>query len=223
MGEVGMVTLHQREHFTRAERAAGFARQALAELSVPGIDSSSLDRKWREFLLNWSSTLSQLCKALEPGKTKRHSDSIKNSMKSDPVLQYLAQSRDSDEHVLGAAEPVPSELRIGRSFVSIKGDAASNIVFKGNFTRNTRGELERIPDVVGLFEKGVFSGQMDRADAISTTKPKLILRAARNRSGLYNVPMAEIPEEGRALAVARYGANFLEANLKHARKVLDQD
>jgi hypothetical protein len=86
--------------FTSAKDKLRVTREKLELLKATDSLATAADA-WSDFVTQAQRTFQRLQKATEKGSSKAWSDQIKNARKTDPLLSYVWQARNAEDHGLG--------------------------------------------------------------------------------------------------------------------------
>ena len=201
---------HRRYHF--AKRQFDDFNEVVIDLQRGKVDARRLVRYWRELLVNFVSAYKALKNIYVEIGNNAKANKIETELKSDAVLSYLFQSRNSESHVAEAVEGVPTRVGLSTPVGNINlfsGDNF-NITFQGNVMIDQFGNHHALPDFSGKIESGRFQGTISRPGALKLSPPYLRLLPATNRGVNYPVPHFVNSDEKKAISAASYAREFLD-------------
>jgi hypothetical protein len=188
-------------------------RLDMAEVEIFVIERASTYKEfriaWTKFLLALNATYSKLEQGSKGGgKSEGWWGRLKNRRRTDPLLQYLHQARNTDEHgIVPVSKLVPQQIGIG----SIK-PGVNNMEFGS----------------INISEKGIFLGPNSKGEIPDVTiyppYAELVTVIDTKHNNVYEPPTVHLQktlEDTSPLGVARAGLNFLKSALEDAR-TLDQ-
>jgi len=211
---------HRKYHF--AKRHFDDFNEAIADLQRGGNGARRMVRYWREMLSDFVSSYKAFKAFYVSVGQYDKINRIKDELNSDPILYYLFQARNSEEHVSEAVEGVPTAVGFnipGGHMNFFSGDNM-NMTFRGNVVVDEFGNRHALPNFTGTIHAGKFEGSIDNPSAMTLSAPFLRLLPAKNRGKNFPVPSIDVSEEKKALEFAQCAKNFLERWHSDARSQL---
>ncbi|WP_022697945.1 hypothetical protein [Euryhalocaulis caribicus] len=149
--------------FARSEAALAEAERFLQELEQEQ-DLARQAAAWANFLNHFKRSVVRLSDATNQTGTKNWSNAYQNENKSDPLISYLIQAKNADEH--GVHEVSKQEL--GHTAINLTGDT---------YIRNLVIDGDRI-----------YGDGYGAPLAVTVVPPHLELVNIENRGRVYRVP-----------------------------------
>lgn len=204
------------EILDNAAQEAEYVSDYVSELiEIP--ETHKLWRAWSGLLEHYARTVSALRRATDQGQSKHWSDRLKSEQKNDPFLHYAFQSRDSAAHVFEEKrEAEPRSVNLG-NVVSVGGN--SSVTLLNNTVIDGDGRVSKLPDGVLHTEDGRYLGGTITRDEVYEREHFVILKAVRNRSGIWPVPNPSTPPEMQAIEIAKYLESWLQKKLAEAMQM----
>lgn len=106
---------------------------------------------WSDFLVHAQRTYDRLGKACNKGPAKGWFDKIASLRKTDPLLQYMHQARNADEHH-GMVVVESRRLRVGNSKIKVLQYGHGSIDPDSEFEGDV--EIQRVPRLVPVVNRG---------------------------------------------------------------------
>lgn len=205
---------------SNAEREVEYVGDLVRELSIIN-ETKNLWRAWQGILDHYVKAVSAMRRATDQGSSKVWSDSLLHQQRSDEILKYAHQARDSVAHVFEEKREVkPRSVSIG-NFIRIHGN--SSITFSNNYCIDANGLRSKLPDGVLTTENGRYASGSIPKVAVVEQEHYLVVADVKNRSGTWCIPNPNTSPEKRATEIAMYVADWLEDKLREAKKLSDAE
>lgn len=217
-----MATIKQLENLEHAYSELETAYAAIAEMRSTK-DLKVLDRRRSDFLHSWNLSYNFLIKASNRGNTRKISDIMISDRKSDEIIQYVFQARDSKTHVHVVTKKTPNRMEVlGSGGVMIEtGTLNGQVNIQGNAEVHPDGSIGNLTDVSGYFSDGEFHGSVSDEKNVKFRNAQIILAEVRNRSGNYHPPFESLEADEQIKQTAAHCLRYLDEKYAIVESELD--
>lgn len=198
-----------------------YTRDFLEQLETE-TETRKLWRAWSGLVENYVKAVGAMRHAAAGGSSKKWSDNLLSTQRSDVMLQYAYQARNAHAHAHERYRDVRARAATIPGIVEIQG-SVGNFVFEGNTITSGEGENVPIPDVSATIFDGRVVAGIGATDIFVETDHFVRLAPIHSKrdNKTYDVPNTDVEEDRRAIELGRYICDWLSDRLSELQALAE--